>query len=194
MDMLCPVLYRSLGLSCLTHLLQVPLIRTAELGLHWLVAYQVQSRYLSQRLPLILVGGYSTNKSLLACSSAVKVNSLITDETTGTVFLQIYIYIYMYKMDCVCQRYHKECSTRTCADDCYNCPLLKGFFCDLWITQRILFFYLQTAWRLVLSMKPWSYIWLEFGLFSTIIYIYMYIYIYYLGDLFRDVMYYVAEA
>ena len=26
-----------------------------------------------------------------------------------------------------------------------------------------------TAWRLVLSMKPWSYIWLEFGLFSTII-------------------------
>ena len=35
---------------------------------------------------------------------------------------------------------------------------LKGFFCDL-----------QTAWRLVLSMKPWSYIWLEFGLFSTII-------------------------
>ena len=32
-----------------------------------------------------------------------------------------------------------------------------------------------TAWRLVLSMKPWSYIWLEFGLFSTIIYIYIYI-------------------
>ena len=26
-----------------------------------------------------------------------------------------------------------------------------------------------TAWRLVLSMKPWSYIWLEIGLFSTII-------------------------
>ena len=26
-----------------------------------------------------------------------------------------------------------------------------------------------TAWRLLLSMKPWSYIWLEFGLFSTII-------------------------
>ena len=26
-----------------------------------------------------------------------------------------------------------------------------------------------TAWRLVLSMKPWSYIWLDFGLFSTII-------------------------
>ena len=41
------------------------------------------------------------------------------------------------------------------------CESLKGFFCDL-----------QTAWRLVLSMKPWSYIWLEFGLFSTIIYIY----------------------
>ena len=38
------------------------------------------------------------------------------------------------------------------------CESLKGFFCDL-----------QTAWRLVLSMKPWSYIWLEFGHFSTII-------------------------
>ena len=24
-------------------------------------------------------------------------------------------------MDCVCQCYHKECSTRTCADDWYNC-------------------------------------------------------------------------
>ena len=99
--------------------------------------------------------------------------------------IYIYIYIYIYQMDCVCQRYHKECSTRTCADDCYNCwkkpklkfygfqcnssavcESLKGFFCDL-----------QTAWRLVLSMKPWSYIWLEFGLFSTIIYIYIYIYI-----------------
>ena len=32
-----------------------------------------------------------------------------------------------------------------------------------------------TAWRLVLSMKPLSYTWLEFGLFSTIIYIYIYI-------------------
>ena len=30
-----------------------------------------------------------------------------------------------------------------------------------------------TAWRLVSYMRPWSYIWLEFGLFSTIIYIYM---------------------
>ena len=36
-----------------------------------------------------------------------------------------------------------------------------------------------TAWRLVLSMKPWLYIWLEFGLFSTIIYIFiLYIYMY----------------
>ena len=33
----------------------------------------------------------------------------------------IYIYIYIYQMDCVCQRYNEECSTRTCADDCYNC-------------------------------------------------------------------------
>ena len=36
-------------------------------------------------------------------------------------FLCDTIYIYIYQMDCVCQRYHKECSTRTCADDCYNC-------------------------------------------------------------------------
>ena len=46
------------------------------------------------------------------------------------------------------------------------CESLKGFFCDL-----------QTAWWLVLSMKPWSYIWLEFGLIWTIIYIQIYIYI-----------------
>ena len=40
------------------------------------------------------------------------------------IHIHIYIYththIYIYKMDCVCQRYHKECSTRTCAVDCYN--------------------------------------------------------------------------
>ena len=35
--------------------------------------------------------------------------------------LYLYVYIYIYQMDCVCQRYHKECSTRTYADDCYNC-------------------------------------------------------------------------
>ena len=29
-------------------------------------------------------------------------------------------YIYMYQMDCVCQHFHKECSTRTCPDDCHN--------------------------------------------------------------------------
>ena len=42
----------------------------------------------------------------------------------------IYIYKYIYQMVCVCQRYHKECSTRTCADDCYNCwekPKLKSY-------------------------------------------------------------------
>ena len=33
----------------------------------------------------------------------------------------IYIYICIYIMDYVCQRYHKECSTRTCAGDCYHC-------------------------------------------------------------------------
>ena len=79
----------------------------------------------------------------------------------------IYIYI---SMDCVCQRYHKECSTRTCADDCYNWGNHDvrdaSFVCGL--SQFL------TAWRLVLPMKPWSYIWLEFGLFSTIIYIYIY--------------------
>ena len=40
------------------------------------------------------------------------------------VFISIhayYIYIYIYHMDCLCQRYHKECSTRTCADDCCHC-------------------------------------------------------------------------
>ena len=36
-----------------------------------------------------------------------------------------------------------------------------SFVCDL--SQFL------TAWRLVLSMKPWSYIWLEIGLFSTTI-------------------------
>ena len=35
------------------------------------------------------------------------------------------VYIYIYQMDCVCQRYHKECSTRTCADDCYNSWKIK---------------------------------------------------------------------
>ena len=29
--------------------------------------------------------------------------------------------IQLYIMDCVCQRCHKECSTRTCADDYYYC-------------------------------------------------------------------------
>ena len=36
-------------------------------------------------------------------------------------YTHTHIYIYIYQMDYVCQRYHKECSTRTCADDCYNC-------------------------------------------------------------------------
>ena len=46
----------------------------------------------------------------------------------------------------------------TCTLRCYTPSLFDTLFCDL-----------QTAWRLVLSMKLWSYIWLEFGLFSTII-------------------------
>ena len=56
--------------------------------------------------------------------------------------------IWSYKMDCVCQRYRKECSTRTCVDDCYNVrpwfhgwygftkwlpPLRKGRITCLWI-------------------------------------------------------------
>ena len=46
------------------------------------------------------------------------------------IYIYIHIHIYTYKMDCVCQRYHQECSTRTCADDCYNCwqmSKLKSF-------------------------------------------------------------------
>ena len=31
------------------------------------------------------------------------------------------VLIYIYQMDCVCQRCHKECSTRTCTDDYYYC-------------------------------------------------------------------------
>ena len=37
------------------------------------------------------------------------------------LYIYICIYIFIYKMDCVCQRYHKECCKRTRADDCYNC-------------------------------------------------------------------------
>ena len=44
--------------------------------------------------------------------------------------IYIYIYIYIYQMDCVCQRYHKECSTRTCADDCYNCFFFFFFYIE----------------------------------------------------------------
>ena len=58
---------------------------------------------------------------------------------------------------------------------------LKDFFCDL-----------QTAWLLVLSMKPSSYIWLEFGLFSTILYtslsMYTYIYNYYKNSISQPVL------
>ena len=50
-----------------------------------------------------------------------------------SIYLSIYIFIYIhiYQMDCVCQRYHKECSTHSkCVDDCYNCwknSKLKSF-------------------------------------------------------------------
>ena len=62
------------------------------------------------------------------------------------------IYVYIYISNCVCQHYHKECSTRTCADDCYNC------------------------WK---KSNLKSYV-LEIGLFLTIIYIYKYIHTYYI--------------
>ena len=40
----------------------------------------------------------------------------------------IYIYKHIYIMDCVCQRYHKECSARTCVDDCLlKTSKLKSF-------------------------------------------------------------------
>ena len=48
-------------------------------------------------------------------------HNLMQRSTLVVTMCIIYIYIYIYIMDCVCQRNHKECSTRTCADDCYNC-------------------------------------------------------------------------
>ena len=48
-------------------------------------------------------------------------NCIFTNRNMVIAACKHYIYIYIYQMDCVCQRYHKECLTRTCADDCYNC-------------------------------------------------------------------------
>ena len=82
----------------------------------------------------------------------VKYILVIPFQTIRSLHFIIYIYI----IDCVCQRYHKECSTRTCADDCYNC----------W--KKV---------QLKLYVRPWSYIWLEFGLFfNNYIYIWFHIF------------------
>ena len=51
---------------------------------------------------------------------------------------------------------HRRCFYGFQCNSSAVCESFKGFLCDL-----------QTAWRLVLSMKPWSYIWLEFGLFNN---------------------------
>ena len=56
---------------------------------------------------------------------AKNVHKLTKNLYTLTRNLYIYIhthkYIYIHQMDCVCQRYHTECSPRTCAYDCYYC-------------------------------------------------------------------------
>ena len=70
---------------------------------------------------------------------------------SGLSFVYIYIYIYILQNGCL----H---DVRDASLVCESSQFL-------------------TAWRLVLSMKPWSYIWLEFGLFSTIIYIYICVYV-----------------
>ena len=49
-------------------------------------------------------------------------------------------HIYIYQMDRVCQCYHKECSTCTCADDCYNCwkkSKLKSYDLSLDFFQQL---------------------------------------------------------
>ena len=56
------------------------------------------------------------------CKPHTTINSDLWDTTRQTYRLRhVSLYINIYQMDCICQRYHKECSTRTCADDCYNC-------------------------------------------------------------------------
>ena len=75
-------------------------------------------------------------------------------------FEYIYIYMYIYIKWTVFVNVCKCHLQNGCLHDVRD----ASFVCDL--SQFL------TAWRLVLSMNPWSYIWLEFGLFSTIIYIY----------------------
>ena len=91
-----------------------------------------------------------------------------------------YIYIYIYIKWTVFVNVTTKSAQHACVDDCYDCWKKSklndvrdaSLVCEL---NQFL-----TAWRLVLSMKPWSYIWLEFGLFQQlyILYIYISIYIY----------------
>ena len=84
------------------------------------------------------------------------------------------IYIYISNGLCLSTLPQRVCSTRTCADDCYNSwkKIQTQVICTTMVSW-IIPFVRQTAWRLVSSIKPWSYKWLEFWLFSTIIYIYI---------------------
>ena len=65
------------------------------------------------------------------------VDTIFIYDIISWVYIYIFIYyIYIHIMDCVCQRYQEECSTRTCADDCYDCwknDLSLDFFQQLYI-------------------------------------------------------------
>ena len=81
----------------------------------------LESYRTSIRLILICKGLYGgkREKSAYVRWKPARQSSRLSDY----IYIYIYIcmYIYLYQMDCVCQRYHIECLTRTCADDCYNC-------------------------------------------------------------------------
>ena len=85
--------------------------------------------------------------SVLANKETLVMRVWISDILQHThTYTHIYIYMYIYISKGLCQRYPNECSTRTCTGDCYNC------------------------WK---KSKLKSYV-LEYGLFSTIIYMYIY--------------------
>ena len=78
--------------------------------------------------------------------------------------IYMYMYIHIYQMDCVCQRYHKECSTRTCADDCYNCTyeLSLDFFQQLYTYIYIYIYWSihQTqSWIVIIETSLNSIVW-----------------------------------
>ena len=72
------------------------------------------------------------------------------------IYIYIYIYIHIYIYNC-----WKKSKLKFLQNGCLHDVRDASLVCE---SSQFL-----TAWRLVLSMKPWSYIWLEFGLFSTII-------------------------